>query len=230
MGDAAPAPRLANAAAPGGGALVLNLGCGKRRIPGSIGVDRVALEGFVDVVHDLEQVPYPFASDSADEIHLYYVLEHLHEPLRIMEELHRIMKPGAKLYIKVPHFSSAYSYIDITHVRPYSFRSFNAFERGNPIHYYTRARFTVRLARIKYFGLQPTPGFHGEYAGLTGEYRSLAWLMRLLPPVEGAMNFLINLSPALFERFWCYLVGGAMEVWAILEKEGPEHPERRAGP
>lgn len=198
---------------------VLNLGCGKRRIPGSIGVDRVAIEGFVDVVHDLEQVPYPFPSRSADAIHLYYVLEHLHNPLLVLEELHRIMKPGAKLYIKVPHFSSAYAYVDITHVRPYSFRSFNAFEHGNPIHYYTRANFKVRYVRIKYFGLQPTPGFQGEFAGLTGEYRALSWLMRLLPPVEATINFFINLSPFLFERFWCYLVGGAMEVWVVLEKE-----------
>jgi hypothetical protein len=37
--------------------IILNLGCGKTRIPDSIGVDRVLISDFVDVVHDLDVPP-----------------------------------------------------------------------------------------------------------------------------------------------------------------------------
>lgn len=48
---------------------ILNLGCGKTRIPGSIGVEIVFIKDYVDVVHNLDVLPYPFKSNSINEIH-----------------------------------------------------------------------------------------------------------------------------------------------------------------
>ena len=62
------------------GKKIVNIGCGKTRIPGSIGLDVVKIKGFVDKVHDLNKTPYPFKSNSVDEIHMYHVLEHLDKP------------------------------------------------------------------------------------------------------------------------------------------------------
>jgi hypothetical protein len=39
--------------------VIINLGCGKTRIPGSFGVDSVEIPGTVDVIHNLNETPYP---------------------------------------------------------------------------------------------------------------------------------------------------------------------------
>jgi len=59
-----------------------------------------------DVVHDLNQTPYPFKDDEFDEVWSHHVMEHLEELPKVMEELHRITKPGGKIFIEVPHHSS----------------------------------------------------------------------------------------------------------------------------
>src|SRR5687768_1431325 len=109
---------------------IVNLGCGKVRIPNSVGVDRVKIDKYVDVVHDLDIVPYPFKSNSVDEIHFYHVLEHLHQPMKKLEEIHRILKPGGVLHMRVPHFSSMGAFTDLTHVRPFGYFSFDCFRKN----------------------------------------------------------------------------------------------------
>lgn len=191
--------------------VILNLGCGKTRIPGSIGVDSVPIDDFVDQVHDLDVLPYPFESSSADEIHLYHVLEHLHDPVKKIEEMHRILKPQGVLYIRVPHFSSRGAFTDITHLRPYGFESFNCFVLGDEQDYYTKARFKILFRQIKYFGMFQNNGPYEKYVNPN----RLHWVLR----GPGAiMNWLISLSPKAFERFWCYWVGGAVELVVDLQK------------
>ncbi len=87
----------------------LNFGCGKDIKPGFINVDYVKHDG-VDIVHDLGEIPYPFESNSADEIVMSHVLEHLVYPLKAIIECHRILKTGGLLYISVPHKNSGVAY------------------------------------------------------------------------------------------------------------------------
>ena len=69
--------------------LILDLGCGNKKREGTIGVDfNTRLDG--DVNHDLNQFPYPFESETVDKIYIDNCLEHLDEPLKVMEEIHRI--------------------------------------------------------------------------------------------------------------------------------------------
>lgn len=191
--------------------VVVNLGCGKVRIPGSIGVDRVLIEGYVDVVHDLNMVPFPFANDSVDEIHFYHVLEHLQNPTEKLEEIYRILKPGGILYMRVPHFSSMGAFTDLTHVRPFGYSSFDCLENSNYQHFYTTANFEIVKKEIKYFGLYPNKGVYEKYV----HHNQCFWLAK---PFVNIINFLIGLSPTFFERVWCYWVGGATEVVIILRK------------
>jgi SAM-dependent methyltransferase len=99
----------------------LNLGCGQNKKEGYVNVDKY--DSFApDVVWDLEIFPWPFESNSVDEIVLYHVLEHLGATvdtfLGIMKELYRVCKPDAQIFITVPHSRSDGFLGDPTHVRP----------------------------------------------------------------------------------------------------------------
>lgn len=77
---------------------ILDLGCGKRKYPNSIGVD--INENFdADVKWDLENVPYPFEDGSIDLIICVEVLEHLCNTKQFISEVSRILKPNGILYL-----------------------------------------------------------------------------------------------------------------------------------
>jgi len=115
----------------------LDIGCGPRKKDGFIGVDQFAMEG-VDVVLNVVErradgsyVPWPWESDSVDEIHSSHFVEHLdfnrHNPERVhfYNEAYRVMKSGAKMTIIVPHWASNRAYGDFTHAdKPVSEMSF----------------------------------------------------------------------------------------------------------
>ena len=96
----------------------LNLGCGERRIPGYINVDKF---GQPDIKHDLESFPWPWQTNSVSEILLIHVLEHLGRDVeiyfRIFKEIYRVCNNGAQIRIIVPHFRHQFFYDDPTHVR-----------------------------------------------------------------------------------------------------------------
>ncbi len=107
----------------------LNLGCGHEILDGYINLDRAALEG-VDVVHDLAQLPLPFPNQEFDEILCNNILEHV-QYIDVLRELHRIMKPGGRLKICVPHFTSRDNFIDPTHIKRFSFKTFEFFVKNS---------------------------------------------------------------------------------------------------
>lgn len=67
-----------------------------------INVDRLNLPG-IDVIHDFEQFPYPFADGSGLHINATHVIEHLQDIYGFMDECHRILNPGGTLYLETPH-------------------------------------------------------------------------------------------------------------------------------
>lgn len=124
---------------------ILDLGCGNRKTPGAIGVDSNPRTQ-ADVIHSLETFPYPFSDSSVDEIVMDNSLEHLDDPIRVLEELHRIGKPGALIRIYVPYFRAHWAYNDPTHKRFYSAEAFAHFDPAhayNKLYPYSKATFTV---------------------------------------------------------------------------------------
>lgn len=120
----------------------LNVGCGRNVLPDWINLDCVARPG-VDLVADLEQcatIPLPLAADSVDEFLLQHVLEHIRDPLPLMQELHRVARPEALAVVRTPYGSSDDAWEDPTHVRPYFVGSFGFF--GQP--HYWRADYGYR--------------------------------------------------------------------------------------
>jgi len=112
----------------------LNVGCGGDIKKGWVNLDSVSLPG-VDVVCDIEQTPLPFADEQFDEILCQDVLEHT-EYISVLRELHRILKKGGGLRIRVPHFTSRSSFADPTHKKLFSFRTFDFFVKGSGRGYY----------------------------------------------------------------------------------------------
>ncbi len=109
----------------------LNLGCGKNILQGWINLDIVANNG-VDVIADLDNcknTDLPFQDNEIDEFLASHLIEHLHNPLPFMEEIHRIAKPNAKATFKVPYGSSDDAFEDPTHVKQYFLNSFSYFSQ-----------------------------------------------------------------------------------------------------
>jgi predicted SAM-dependent methyltransferase len=116
--------------------LRLNLGCGMNRLDGYLNVDR---HGEPDLRHDLEVTPWPWPDDSASEILLKHVLEHLgRDPivyLEIMKELYRVCEDGAAIRIIVPHHRHDNFFNDPTHVRAVTPEGMTLFSQRVNRHY-----------------------------------------------------------------------------------------------
>ena len=109
----------------------LNVGCGRNILKDWINLDCISMPG-IDIVADIDQCkdkPLPFDDNSIDEFLLSHVIEHLHNPLPLMQELYRIATPDAVALIKVPHGSSDDAFEDPTHIRQYFHGSFYYFSQ-----------------------------------------------------------------------------------------------------
>ncbi len=129
----------------------LNIGSGKRPLADAVNLDISDRVG-ADVVHDLNVIPWPFGDNTFVEIHAIDVLEHLNDLVRTLEEIHRISRAGASVYVTVPHFSSDNAFTDVTHRHWFGWRSFDPFvdSFGDPhdLAHYTHARFRRSSMRI----------------------------------------------------------------------------------
>jgi predicted SAM-dependent methyltransferase len=54
---------------------ILDIGCGTNKVAGAIGMD-FNPKTAADVIHDLDDLPYPFADNSFDEVIGRHVIEH----------------------------------------------------------------------------------------------------------------------------------------------------------
>lgn len=82
----------------------INLGCGKRKLKGFINVDKAARVK-PDIIHDIRETPWGWVKkNQADLIWSDNLFEHIREELlnKVMQECHRVLKPGGILHIIVP--------------------------------------------------------------------------------------------------------------------------------
>lgn len=98
----------------------IDFGCGPNKREGFLGADKFEFEGKVDFVVDLGCSTFPFDDNSVEEAHASHFVEHLkpRERLHFFNELYRVMQPGAKATVVVPHWSSSRAYGDLTHEWP----------------------------------------------------------------------------------------------------------------
>ncbi len=107
--------------------LKLDIACGKNKKPGFIGVD---IWDGADIVANLEKFPWPFEDNSVDAIFCSHYIEHTPDLISFANELHRILKVGAKAEIIAPYYSSIRAWQDPTHLRAISENTFLYFNKG----------------------------------------------------------------------------------------------------
>ena len=110
---------------------ILDLGCGRYKQAGAIGVDRNPASQ-ADVLCDLEHIPYPFREDCFDEVHLHHVIEHLTDVVAVTAEVWRLARHGAIVRIATPHYTSMHSYTDPGHRQRLARGSFDQVRKDLP--------------------------------------------------------------------------------------------------
>ncbi|GAB2923340.1 hypothetical protein GCM10027280_08040 [Micromonospora polyrhachis] len=96
--------------------VVLDLGCGPaKQYPDNLGFDLRVARG-VHAQADLSR-SLPVADDSVDVIFTVHILEHLIDFLSLVDECHRILRPGGVLHVMSPWWGHVNAVADPTHVR-----------------------------------------------------------------------------------------------------------------
>ena len=108
----------------------LNLGCGSKIDKDYVNVDKY---GDPDIRWDLEEFPWPWEDNTASEVMLNHVLEHLGQDpnvfIQIIKELYRVCKHEAIIKVRVPHPRHNSFLSDPTHVRPITGETMQLFNK-----------------------------------------------------------------------------------------------------
>lgn len=179
---------------------VLDVGCGIRKYPGAVGVDRNPGSN-ADVLCDLDLFPYPFRTSCFDQVRAVHVIEHVADVIRTMEEFHRLLRPGGEVFIVTPHYTDFSSFCDPTHrwhLNSFSFRYFGQDHGG--FGYYSECRFIEKNVRLKLLALWRWLGFE--------------WMVNAFPR---------------FRRFWehylCFVVRGKVIEFRLQAVKHATTPE-----
>ena len=111
----------------------INLGAGSDIQPGYVNHDMMRLEG-IDVVHDLDQFPWPWEDCSASRVRAYDVFEHVWHPLPFMRECWRVLRPGGVLDMHTVHWRSPNYHTDPDHKRGCTDQSWDYWIPGTFLH------------------------------------------------------------------------------------------------
>ncbi|MFH0831609.1 MAG: methyltransferase domain-containing protein [archaeon] len=100
----------------------LNLGCGTDIKKGYVNMDKIKGQG-IDLVWDLNKIPYPFKDNSIEQIYASNILEHIDLSIPLfLKEAKRILKKDGLLIVRVP---IGFVSLSIFHKRFFSIGDFN---------------------------------------------------------------------------------------------------------
>jgi len=170
--------------------VVLELGCGRKKRPGAIGVDRIDLPE-VDIVADVEDGLDFIPDNTVDEIYAHSFFEHVQNFEQLMGEIVRVLRKEGKVFAFVPHFSNPYYYSDPTHKRFFGLYSFYYFvdsryqlKRKVPNYYFDTK---IRIVSLKL--IFDSPFFFG----------------RIIKKMVGAFFNLSRFFQEWYEEDFCYI-------------------------
>jgi len=175
----------------------LNLGCGQFPLAGYLNVD-ISPAAPADLRLDLDQIPYPFPDRQFDEIVASHLLEHLRDPFAAMREWHRLLRPGGRLEVRVPHFSRGFTHPD--HKRGFDV-SFPLFFDPRYPPWFTGTHFELDRLRLRW-NAQPQ----------LKRYVLSPFGRGLARALGAIIDALANLAPFAASRLACFWVGGFEEI------------------
>lgn len=137
---------------------ILDVGCGPKKFPGSIAID-INAASQADVICDWTR-SFPFLDDQFDQVRLVHVIEEVNDIFRILAEVHRVAKSGARVLIVTPHYSDHASYCSPAHrwhLSSFSFWFFS--DKPREYGYYAPANYRERRVRVELLRLWRLLGF-----------------------------------------------------------------------
>lgn len=113
----------------------LQLGCGVRPIEGATNHDRTKHDEWVDIAHDLDVLPWPFADGEVEKIIALDVMEHLRLDVQEwLDECWRILQPDGMLVLRLPAWDNPVSYRDPTHRKVFHHETFDYWYKEKQLH------------------------------------------------------------------------------------------------
>lgn len=132
---------------------ILDVGCGVNKTEGAIGLDNNPRTG-ADVIHDLGDIPYPFADNEFDEVVSNHVVEHVPDVIAFITELHRITRPGGRIKLLCPHYTNPDWANDPTHRNHINSYTFNTFIEGRAVFdFYTEVQLRLVSRHVSLLSL-----------------------------------------------------------------------------
>lgn len=187
--------------------LTVELGCGPRkRYPRSIGIDAIAYDG-VDIVGDAMEALRALPAGCADLVTSSHFLEHVPDVGSFLDEMARVVRPGGRIEVIVPHFAHPYFSSDPTHTHRFGLYTFSylteesLFRRRVPG--YVR-RTNLQLVTVDLIFKSSRP-FYARYA-----------LKRLLGMLFNSSRYFQEL----YEENLCYLFP-CYEIRYLMQKVEP---------
>jgi SAM-dependent methyltransferase len=142
----------------------------------------------------------PFADQSFDRIICAEVCEHLHEDVRVLRDMARILKPGGRIAVTVPTTFSeaAYGWIE-----PFYFEN-----PGGHVRIFTPWELAAKIRRagLKIYGVRHAHGFHTPYwllrcvFGLTNEDHPVSKAYRKFLELQIMSPFMTRFEKKVLDR------------------------------
>ncbi len=197
----------------------LNLGCGKVLLSDCVNVDYKNLEG-VDEIVDLEETPWKWEKDSVDSLYLLHFIEHVRNPLAVLLECHRVLKPGGTLFIKVPFYRGLYGIPQLDHHSYWGYMTFaNHLLKPTYLNNYKELFDTVLYKYHYLYGMELDPIEHIQYKDGRQPGMRRTWQRMIYYVPYKILQFIINSCPLFYEKILVEFLGGADEILWIGKKK-----------
>jgi len=146
----------------------------------------------VDVVHDMDRLPWPFQDGTFDLVLMNHALEHVQDVIGTMGEIHRVCKPGAHVVIQVPYFRSVDAFTDPTHK-----------------HFFTSGTLDYVIEGTKLAGYR----YGGKYFRKLGFW--FGWPHRSKNPIRQLLKSWIHANPDSYDRYLSRLFEVRAVTWEL---------------
>ena len=128
---------------------VLDVGCGRDKLPGAIGIDANPRSD-ADIIHDIDVRPWPIEPCTITRVRAQDVLEHVADFFGVMAEIHRVCVDGAIVDVRMPFMSSLNFATDPTHRRAGTSGTFDYFDPSRPMGQYRYTDTVFELVEFRY--------------------------------------------------------------------------------